>query len=33
MPPEFEKMAWQLKVGEMAPVETKMGWHLILRRG
>jgi hypothetical protein len=31
---QFEKMAWQLKIGEMSPpVETPAGWHLIVRRG
>jgi parvulin-like peptidyl-prolyl isomerase len=34
MPAEFDEAAWQLGVGEMsAPVPTRLGWHLILRRG
>lgn len=34
MPVEFDQIAWQLRIGEMSPVvETKLGYHLILRRG
>jgi hypothetical protein len=34
MPPEFEEIAWQLRIGEMStPIMTRLGWHLILRRG
>lgn len=31
---EFDKWAWKLRPGEMSPpIETKNGYHLILRRG
>jgi parvulin-like peptidyl-prolyl isomerase len=34
LPPEFDEFAWQLAIGEMStPVLTRLGWHLILRRG